>query len=301
MSEVMKLEFEGEPLTLLVLDGKPWFIATEVCRRFEIGNVTMALRKLDEDEKGLNLIETLGGLQQLNIISESGFYTLAIRCRAAMTPGTPAYRFRKWVTGEVLPSIRATGGYTLPGAHRPPQRGWNDLSDGERRTWLDAIKLVTHLNGKAAGRALWRLSPLPQVEVEAAPVAERLKSSADGAACLAWLLASSPPVLGGMSVGDAIHLATCDLPGREKVLADLAACGVKVLAEIGMIAVSNTHPALASRFVGTTWSKGWSDVLKELPGVHPAPTTMRFGGFPSKAAMVPLVLCREFEEEAATA
>lgn len=69
------------------------------------------MRALDDDEKGVHSMHTPGGQQDFTIISESGLYTLILRCRDAVTPGTIPYRFRKWVTSEVLPQIRKTGRY----------------------------------------------------------------------------------------------------------------------------------------------------------------------------------------------
>ncbi|EAC0475049.1 hypothetical protein DCN34_005097 [Salmonella enterica subsp. enterica] len=71
-------------------------------------------RKLDGDERGLYSIQTLSGSQQMSIINESGLYTLILRCRDAVKPGTVPHRFRKWVTNEVLPTIRKTGRYEHP-------------------------------------------------------------------------------------------------------------------------------------------------------------------------------------------
>ncbi|EAM7588997.1 BRO-like protein [Salmonella enterica] len=95
----------------IIIDGAPWFVAMDVCRAIGIANHRDAVRKLDSDEKGVGSTDTLGGEQETTIISESGLYTLILRCRDAVTPGTIPYRFRKWVTGEVLPQIRKTGSY----------------------------------------------------------------------------------------------------------------------------------------------------------------------------------------------
>ncbi|EJK0229583.1 Bro-N domain-containing protein [Salmonella enterica] len=104
--------FESEcPVRAIIIDGTPWFVALDVCRAIGIANHRDAVRKLDDDEKGVGSIDTLGGEQETTIISESGLYTLILRCRDAVTPGTIPYRFRKWVTGEVLPQIRRTGRY----------------------------------------------------------------------------------------------------------------------------------------------------------------------------------------------
>lgn len=104
--------FESEcPVRAIIIDGMPWFVAMDVCRAIGIANHRDAVRKLDDDEKGVGSTDTLGGEQETTIISESGLYTLILRCRDAVTPGTIPYRFRKWVTGEVLPQIRRTGSY----------------------------------------------------------------------------------------------------------------------------------------------------------------------------------------------
>lgn len=95
----------------IIIDGAPWFVAMDVCRAIGVANHRDAVRKLDDDEKGVGSTDTLGGEQETTIISESGLYTLILRCRDAVTPGTIPYRFRKWVTSEVLPQIRRTGRY----------------------------------------------------------------------------------------------------------------------------------------------------------------------------------------------
>ena len=68
----------------------------------------MAVAPLDPEERSKFL---LGRQGEATIISESGLYTLVLRTRDALTPGTAAHRFRKWVTGEVLPALRRTGSY----------------------------------------------------------------------------------------------------------------------------------------------------------------------------------------------
>jgi prophage antirepressor-like protein len=92
-------------------DGEPWFVAKDVCTALGIEHTSRAVEKLDDEEKGMSSIHTLGGSQELLIISESGLYALVLRCRDAMTPGTAPYRFRKWVAAAVLPTIRKTGAY----------------------------------------------------------------------------------------------------------------------------------------------------------------------------------------------
>ena len=91
--------------------GEPCFVAKDVCDALNLTNSRKALTALDDDEKGVTLSYTLGGEQNLSIVSESGMYTLVLRCRDAVNKGSVPHKFRKWVTAEVLPSIRKTGSY----------------------------------------------------------------------------------------------------------------------------------------------------------------------------------------------
>ncbi|EKI5916632.1 anti-repressor protein [Escherichia coli] len=101
--------FESEAtIRAIVIDGNPWFVAKDVIKALQLTNPTMSIKSLDDDERAKF---NLGRQGETNIISESGLYTLILRCRDAVTPGTIPYRFRKWVTGEVLPQIRRTGSY----------------------------------------------------------------------------------------------------------------------------------------------------------------------------------------------
>ena len=107
---VFKFE-SAAPVRVFNIDGNPWFAAKDVCDALGLRNSRKAIGMLDDDEKGVTSSYTPGGMQAVNVINESGLYTLILRCRDAVTPGTIPYRFRKWVTGEVLPQIRQTGRY----------------------------------------------------------------------------------------------------------------------------------------------------------------------------------------------
>ncbi|EAM8613417.1 BRO-like protein [Salmonella enterica] len=110
-TSVFSFESQADIRTIII-DGEPWFIALDVCNALGISNNRDALLKLDDDEKNtVALTDGKRGNPNTLIISESGLYTLILRCRDAVTPGTIPYRFRKWVTGEVLPQIRRTGRY----------------------------------------------------------------------------------------------------------------------------------------------------------------------------------------------
>ena len=88
-------------------DNEPWFVGKDIATVLGYSNVNDAIKKhIDKEDKGVAKCDTLGGKQNLTIINESGLYSLIL---SSKLPG--AKKFKKWVTSEVLPSIRKTGGY----------------------------------------------------------------------------------------------------------------------------------------------------------------------------------------------
>ncbi|WP_306317315.1 MULTISPECIES: BRO family protein [unclassified Streptomyces] len=92
----------------VMIDAEPWWVARDVADVLELGNMHSSLALLDEDEKGVHSLETPGGAQQLAIISEPGLYSLILRSRKPQ-----AKAFKRWITHEVIPSIRRTGSYSV--------------------------------------------------------------------------------------------------------------------------------------------------------------------------------------------
>jgi hypothetical protein len=89
-------------------EGTPWFVAADVCAVLDIQNARDAVAKaLDDDEKGVDTIYTLGGTQEMLVISEPGLYRLVFKSRKPQ-----ARAFQRWVYHQVLPTIRRTGSYT---------------------------------------------------------------------------------------------------------------------------------------------------------------------------------------------
>lgn len=92
-------------------NDEPWFVAADVCRALELGNVSMAIERLDEDERTLISIEGASNGLPVNAVNEPGLYTLILGSRKP-----EAKAFKRWITHEVLPAIRKTGIYAAPGA-----------------------------------------------------------------------------------------------------------------------------------------------------------------------------------------
>jgi hypothetical protein len=106
-------------------NGEPWFVLAEVCRELGLANPRDAANRLDEDERdGVGIPDAIGREQRTTIINESGLYSLILTSRKPA-----AKRFKKWVTAEVLPSIRRTGAYRLPGGVPRFIRRFNDNWD----------------------------------------------------------------------------------------------------------------------------------------------------------------------------
>lgn len=95
----------GEVRTLNI-DNEPWFVAADVCKALSIANSRDAVARLDDDEKGVALTDTLGGVQNLTTVNEPGLYTLVLGSRKP-----EAKAFKRWITHDVIPSIRKNGGY----------------------------------------------------------------------------------------------------------------------------------------------------------------------------------------------
>lgn len=111
--------FEAEAfgqVRVVDVDGEPWFVARDVCECLELGNPRTSIALLDEDEKGVHTMDTPGGQQEMSIVSEAGLYSLILRSRKP-----EAKAFKRWITHEVLPSIRKTGGYGQWNLPRAPQ------------------------------------------------------------------------------------------------------------------------------------------------------------------------------------
>lgn len=106
-NEIIPFGYDDQLVRTVMIDDTPWFVAKDVCSALGIQNHKDSVAKsLDDDEKGVEKIYSLGGVQETIVINESGLYTLIMRSNKP-----EAKRFRKWVTSEVLPSIRKTGQY----------------------------------------------------------------------------------------------------------------------------------------------------------------------------------------------
>ena len=96
--------YNDNQIRVIMMDGQPWWVAKDVCDILNLSNTTEAVRALDDDEKSTLRISEGG--PEVNVINEAGLYSLIIRSNKP-----EARQFKRWITHEVIPQIRATGSY----------------------------------------------------------------------------------------------------------------------------------------------------------------------------------------------
>lgn len=97
-------------------NGNPWFVAKDVSNALGLDRPSQSTRYLDDDEKGMCLVNTPSGKQNMVTITEAGLYSLVLKSRSEN-----AKTFKRWITHEVLPAIRKTGGYMIAGNDESPE------------------------------------------------------------------------------------------------------------------------------------------------------------------------------------
>jgi prophage antirepressor-like protein len=121
----LALTFEAMQVRMVIRDGDPWWVLADVCAVLQHSNSRMMAEALDADEKGVSIVDTLGGRQEMVIVSEPGLYKILMTSRKP-----EAKRFDRWIRHEVLPSIRKTGMYGSPSLVPPaPIQAISDLFD----------------------------------------------------------------------------------------------------------------------------------------------------------------------------
>lgn len=148
MGNLITKTFEGCPVRVRIDEnGDPWFVASDVCAAIDLGNVTQSIKRLDDDEQALISNEGIHrGAGQVNVINESGLYSLILGSRKP-----EAKLFKKWVTNEVLPSIRKTGAFGV--VHGKKKRM---LLGFEKMLLQDAIQSHRQMNDRSLDTAITR-------------------------------------------------------------------------------------------------------------------------------------------------
>lgn len=109
MNQLQIFNYQTKEVRTVIKNGEPWFVAKDVCEVLELGNPSQALTRLDEDERNTIILNEGIGNPEKSIVSESGLYSLILGSRKP-----EAKQFKRWITHEVIPSIRKHGTYMTP-------------------------------------------------------------------------------------------------------------------------------------------------------------------------------------------
>lgn len=280
--DVQNFEFEGNGIRSIIQNEEPWFVAADVCRVLELSKPENAFARLDDDEKGTHTMGTLGGAQKMTIINESGLYSLILTSRKPA-----AKRFKKWVTSEVLPTLRRTGVYIMDGR----DEDLPSLADGKvfgmKVAKVNAaarlISVANALYGPEAARALWESEAgLPKV-AHRSVTALAGTSADDPTGCLRHLLRSAAE--NGRTIGDILRLALHDSVAARL----LPKFGMLADPHIhkGYLAIASEHPFLDSVFLQTQWAGDWKLAIMQLAGAKSARLRISGESNPTPVVLVP--------------
>ena len=95
-------DYEGQQVRTTLIDGRPWFVAKDVCAILDIANHRNAVAKLGAKQKGVKTVDTPGGPQEMTVVTEAGVYAIAFTC---LDQSGAARRFLHWLASEGLPFI----------------------------------------------------------------------------------------------------------------------------------------------------------------------------------------------------
>ena len=110
-------------IRMVMVDDEPWFVGKDICEVFGDTNYRRSLSNIDDSDKGVSQIDTPGGKQRMTVVNESGLYSLLFQMQPQKAKGVSQndslinerkeklHKFKRWVTSDVLPTIRKTGGY----------------------------------------------------------------------------------------------------------------------------------------------------------------------------------------------
>lgn len=155
MQNLITFDFDGQAVRTIEKDGIQWWVAQDICRCLDIKNSRDALSRLNSDEKDdVGLTDTIGRKQNTTCVNEPGLYRLILTSRKKV-----AEKFKRWITHDILPSIRETGEYRVEN-YQPE----NVELNADTPTYLALIREARLLFGKSKARYLWNKLPLPQIE-----------------------------------------------------------------------------------------------------------------------------------------
>ena len=127
---ILPFSFENQQIRTFLQEGNPWFIATDICKVLGLKNTSITIKSVDEDSRSKF---NLGRQGTAWCVNEDGLYTIVLRSDDALKEGTAAYKFRRWVTSEVLPALRKTGEYKIKNVVNVQPKSVVELRQAKRK------------------------------------------------------------------------------------------------------------------------------------------------------------------------
>lgn len=267
-AHIIPFAFDDKLVRTMQHDGEPWFVGKDVCTVLDIRNHNDALARLDADERRGSAIATPGGLQDVVLISEAGTFRLIFTSRKE-----DAERFKRWLAHEVLPALRKTGAYAVPGREQEPEAS---PADADLNTRLNLLREARLLYGKERARGLWSMLGLPAVphaylagDLEPFDALDAVLSMPVGRVCAHDVLAR-------------------DLEDDTR---RIEAFGLKTMRGGQRFAVASGHPAIVAALSTTEHAGRLARTLARLPGAEMS--VQRFCGQPLRCVLLPVALIDE--------
>lgn len=133
MNDLQVFNFNEHEVRTVLINNEPYFVGKDVAEVLGYAKPTDAVRKhVDEEDRGISKMGTPSGIQEMTVINESGLYSLVL---SSKLPSAKA--FKRWVTSEVIPSIRKTGGYTVPKTYAEALRAYADTVEKNEHLQLE--------------------------------------------------------------------------------------------------------------------------------------------------------------------
>lgn len=223
MNELQVFTYHDTPLRTVEKDGELWWVLKDVCATFGVMNHKAVGDRLDDDERGYATVTTPGGEQKVSVVNESGLYSALFSMQPNQARGVPdeliekrkqqLKDFKRWVTHEVLPSIRRTGSYALAQAQpmTPAQ-----LIAAQAQILVDMEKRMNKVEDQAA---TLEAKVDTAIKAFARPAEDHWKSDMDKAikelcADIKWSL----PKLQGKLYAELEEKANCNINARLSAL-----------------------------------------------------------------------------------
>lgn len=291
MTGISNFAFEDHLVRVVKQGDEPWFVGVDVCQALALKNHHTALERLDEDECALHTVvgtsekSRARHAQEMIIVSEPGVFRLVFSSRKP-----EAERFKRWLAHEVLPELRRTGSYALPGRELRDQTGDEFEVTNESAAVLMAklalVRECRHSFGVERSRALWPAIGLPLLPMPPRGGAD------EGRECLGHLRLG---MIEGRLLSAEISDGLNDDPDAQQFT---RANGIIAEPDRGIL-VANRHPSLELIFGETSWANhGWARALRQLPGASAA-GMRNFGRRQARATFVPDLHLNPYRTEGA--